>query len=59
MAGKKWSVVIDGKAGKQYDVFVFDAKITFDSADTMRYVAAEGGKVYLVEEKITEKSAKP
>ncbi len=56
--GDKWSVALDGKEGKQYDgiITTFGGKITFDSATTLRYIAVEGGKVYLVEEKLREGS---
>jgi hypothetical protein len=54
-------VVINGRDGKQYDgiVTLYGGKLVIDSADNLSYIAIEGGKVYLVEEKITEMSNKP
>jgi Tol biopolymer transport system component len=48
---KKWAVVVDGKERKPYDSIVSCWEtISFDSSDTFRYVAQEGGNIYLVEE---------
>jgi hypothetical protein len=60
-SGEKWAVGVDGQAGKQYDgiITLLGGKVVFDSNDRLRYIAVEGGKVLLVEEKITERSAKP
>jgi hypothetical protein len=57
----KWSMVVNGNVGKAYDgiVALLGTKVDFDSANTLSYIAVDGSKVYLVEEKITEKSAKP
>jgi hypothetical protein len=60
-SGDKWSVVVDGQLGKQYEgiVTLLGGKIFFDANNRLHYIAVESGKVLLVEEKITERSAKP
>ena len=52
--GDKHFVVVDGIEGKQYDVVVTagGGKIVFDSPDSFHYLALEGDRVYLVEERI-------
>jgi hypothetical protein len=52
--GDKWFVVVDGKEEKQYDdpLFWAGGRIVFDSPDGLHYLAREGSKIYLVEEKI-------
>src|SRR3989338_7143686 len=52
--GNKWLVVVDGKEGRQYDdLFAWaGGRIVFNSPDGLHYLASEGNKIYLVEEKI-------
>lgn len=50
-AADKWFVVIDGKEGKQYDSILGEG-ITFDSPDSLHYLASSGAEIYLVEERI-------
>jgi hypothetical protein len=46
-------VVVDGKEGKQYNKILGEGvKITFDSPDSLHYLALKGNSVYLVEERI-------
>jgi hypothetical protein len=49
--GKKWSVVLDGEEGKQYDG-IRGSNILFDSEDALHYLAQRGLEIYLVEERI-------
>jgi len=37
--GEKWTVVVDGKEGKQYDRFTAGTTIVFDSAHDLHYLA--------------------
>jgi hypothetical protein len=55
--GEEWCVAVDGQAGKKYDgiITVRGGKITFDSNDQLSYLAVDGSKIFLVEEKITER----
>ena len=50
----KWSVVVDGKEGKEYDMILSqgDVWIIFDSPDTLHYIAQKDNNIYLVEERI-------
>ena len=50
----KCSVVVDGKEEGPYDDLLTWAggRIVFDSPDGLHYLAKEGSKLYLVEEKI-------
>lgn len=52
--GDKWFVVVDGREGQQYDaiVTVGGGRILFGSPDSLHYLAQEGAKIYLVEEKL-------
>jgi hypothetical protein len=54
--GNKQFVVVDGKEGKQYDsvdiVAMGEARIIFDSSDSLHYLPREGSNIYLVEERI-------
>jgi hypothetical protein len=53
--GDKWFVVVDEQAGSPYDTMglrVFEARLIFDSANSLHYIAPRGNRVYFVEERI-------
>jgi roadblock/LC7 domain-containing protein len=52
--GSKQFVVVDEKEARQYDTIVTlgGGKIVFDSADSLHYLAAKGGGIYLVEHRM-------
>jgi len=56
------SVVVGGTKGRNYDQILTSysqSKIQFDSPDSLHYLARDGGKIYLVEEKIKLRAATP
>ena len=52
---RRFFVVARGLEGKPYEAI--DPMIAFDGADRMRYLAFEGGRLYLIEETFTETPA--
>jgi len=54
--GDKEMVVVDGIEGNRYDrvVTLGGAKVHFDSPDSIHYLAAKGGELFLVEEMIQD-----
>jgi hypothetical protein len=52
--GDQQMVVVDGVEGNRYDTVITlgGGKLHFDYADRFHYLAAKGGKLYLVEETI-------
>lgn len=51
---ENWSVVLDGKMGKQYDdiVAIGEGRIIFGSPDSLHYLVRKGSGIYLVTEQI-------
>jgi hypothetical protein len=52
--GRTWCVVVDGKEGMIHDRILTIGTpgrqgVVFDSADSLHYLAARGGNIYLVE----------
>ncbi len=52
----KWSIVVNGKDGKQYSDIIAPERrgVIFDSPDSFHYLVQEGNSIFLVEETIEE-----